>query len=463
MIQATHTSSPPRTTSDFPEMIQIIFWNSLGFMFYNFLLPYVTAVHFQISGTAVGFIIAAQPFGRLFVTPLVGYLTDHYSKKRLVMIGSWGRTISYMTMYISICVYSIVGFGIGVILQGILVAFFWPPLNTLIAEKSSKFYRSTAFGKRWGVVGWGSLTGAALSLIIFNLGQYYTPANYWIIYSSMIIFAAVNIIAGFRFNRRVNEDNTFYHEFPDIEESQLAMRENNIKLNGDTPLEHLKHQKKTTTLVPLMGFVGGFILLLLAHLVSHLNDEISRPFFQIYLLSDIRLSEFITMLILYVTNNTALLLSPIIGRFCDQIKPHIGLAIICTCGAFVTFLFTFVQTPFLFFMILLFDAIFTRSGTLIIQNVFSRISIRQRGSIFGWMDWIALIGNILGPLGGGLAWDYLGHKFPFYFSIGIELSLILFYIAALYRLRPYLTEKTHEDKPSYPAIKEKIEKETKKE
>ncbi len=118
LIPLKQSQNHLHTTKDFRQMIRIIFWNSFGFMFYGFMIPYVSSEYFTVNASIIGILIAAQPFGRLLITPLVGYLTDKISKKLLVMIGSFGRTISYTIFYFSIIFRSVVGFGVGIFVQG---------------------------------------------------------------------------------------------------------------------------------------------------------------------------------------------------------------------------------------------------------------------------------------------------------------------------------------------------------
>ena len=116
-------------------MIQIVFWNSVGFLFFGFIVSYIPIQLFGASGTDMGLIISLQAFGRLFSTPLIGYLTDRISKKKLILVGSLGRCVSYTMYYISIVLQSLHLFGAGIFTQGVLVGFFWPPFNSLIAQK----------------------------------------------------------------------------------------------------------------------------------------------------------------------------------------------------------------------------------------------------------------------------------------------------------------------------------------
>jgi MFS family permease len=128
-------------------MIRITFWNGLGFIFFSFIKSYVVIYFFGGSGVDLGIIMALQPLARLFSMPIIAYLTDHTSKKRLVQIGSLGRTLAYFLYWLSLVVRNIYMFGTGVFLQGLLVGFFWPHLYSLISDKSYKSNRTEALAK----------------------------------------------------------------------------------------------------------------------------------------------------------------------------------------------------------------------------------------------------------------------------------------------------------------------------
>ena len=118
-------------------MIRITFWNGLGFIFFTFIKTYVVIYFFGGSGIDLGIIMALQPLARLFSMPLIAYLTDRTSKKRLVLIGSIGRTFAYILYWLSLVVNNLFMFGAGTFIQGLLVGFFWPPFFSLISEKNS--------------------------------------------------------------------------------------------------------------------------------------------------------------------------------------------------------------------------------------------------------------------------------------------------------------------------------------
>jgi MFS family permease len=178
-----------KITPDFIPMIRIVFWNSMGFFFFWFLIPYVSKQVIGIRADELGIAFAFQTFGGLISAPLVTFLTDRVSKKLLVLVGSFGRGAAYLVMYIGIILISLPIFITGLFTLGFFVGFFWSPLYALMSEKSHKSYRSSAFGKQGGMLGWGNLVGSVLSFIIFGLANLFVESNLFIVYSPLELFS----------------------------------------------------------------------------------------------------------------------------------------------------------------------------------------------------------------------------------------------------------------------------------
>ena len=424
----------PKITPDFVPMIRIVFWNSLGFFFFTFLIPYVTAQLLEASGTEMGLTFASQTLGGLISTPIVGYLTDKVSKKLLVLIGSFGRAACYILMYLGIILSSLIIFAIGLFILGFFVGFFWSPLNALISEKSHKTFRSSAFGKQAGMLGKGNLVGSIVSFLIFWVAIVYIPSNLFIVYSPLILFTISNIYAGIVFHKNVDENLTYDNHF---NQTNLSIKE----VIDHTPI-NLEQDKNRHSLELSLGFLLGFIILVTAFMTSSANQTIAPPFFQVYLINELNVTDpVIVMFIYFPSQIISLLLAPRMGRIADRIKPQIAIAFISGFGALVTWLIVNSVSGIMFGIILTFDVTLAWASSLVLQNVLSRISKGHRGKVFGVTQWMSFLGAILGPIIGGLAWDHLGTQAPFVISIFIELSLIPLYITAIKILKPYMAEK----------------------
>ena len=78
-------------TPDFDKMIEIVFWNSMGFFFYGFLMAYVSMQILHTTGVQLGITFSAQIVGGVISGPIAGVLTDKIAKKKLVLAGSYGK------------------------------------------------------------------------------------------------------------------------------------------------------------------------------------------------------------------------------------------------------------------------------------------------------------------------------------------------------------------------------------
>jgi MFS family permease len=133
---------PARFTNDFHSMVRLIIWNSFGFFFLDFLIPFVASTEIDASGTDMGIIFSIRIIGYLVIAPFAGILADKISNKFLIFIGSCGRGIAYFLLYGSIVFSSLLVMTIGNFLLGFMAGFYWIPLDVLISQKSAKAHRS---------------------------------------------------------------------------------------------------------------------------------------------------------------------------------------------------------------------------------------------------------------------------------------------------------------------------------
>ncbi|MFX1572726.1 MAG: MFS transporter [Promethearchaeota archaeon] len=438
------------TTPDFNSMIRITFWNGLGFIFFMFLKSYVVIYYFGGTGVTLGIIMALQPFARLLSMPLIGYLTDHTSKKRLVLIGSMGRTLSYTLYWISLVIQNLFLFGVGTFCQGLLVAFFWPPFYALISEKSFKGsrtqYLATGRGK---MIGYGFLMGAFISIPIFALVNIYIPENIPLMYSPLLIFAAINLIAGHRFYKKVDENLTFDNYYTSVADSNLDI--NNIEEKRENNEKNNKNLNKV--------FYFGFSLLILVILVVSVTETIYSPFISAYLIENLlpgfseKIIPIIVMIVYFPAQVISQLIAPILGKVFDRISPPLSIICIIIFKALMIWLLIWAFSPYDFAIVLIFLYIAVEANLYLIQAIMSRISIKHRGKIFGLNMWIDRLGRVIGPLIGGILWDTLGYDVPFIISIYIGLCLIPIFIFAVRTLSPYMVEQVDIDKLGIMKIK----------
>ncbi len=429
-------------TPDFEIMLRVVFWNSLGFFFFMYIIPQVTYSIIGAGEIALGYVYSAQILGALLSSPLAGWLTDKLrNKKILVMVGSFGRGISYIVLYFATIFRDIYTFIAGAFILGFTVALFWPPFDALVSQKSYKTKRSYAFGRRFGLMGFGNLVGSIISITIFALVSEFAPGILMLQYSPLIIFFAANIYAGVRFYRKVDESSTI----DDIMKNGFVSNPEIIALKNVVPTD----DKEISTGKLSKALITAFIVFGITVLFSAVNQTIADPFTQIYVKVDIIPGDILlslmdedvyVMLIYFPGPVLGMLLSPALGRLCDKIRATIGMPIIAVLGAIFTLILINLTSGWSFGVLLLIDMTFALSGNLIFQNFLSRISKKHRGKIFGMLSWTSRIGAIIGPIIGGYAFSR-NHKLPFIISIFAELALIIPFIISIKLLQPHLVEK----------------------
>ncbi|MHA1240028.1 MAG: MFS transporter [Promethearchaeota archaeon] len=434
-------------TPDFNSMIRITFWSGLGFIFFTFIKSYVVIYFFGGSGLDLGIIMAMQPLARLFSMPLIAYLTDHSSKKRLILIGSAGRTIAYFFYWFSLVVHNLYLFGAGTFIQGLLVGFFWPPFYSLISEKSFKGSRTQALATGRGkMIGYGFVIGAFISIPIFAFFNFFFPENVPLVYSPLLIFAIINLIAGHRFYLKVDETLTF-------EKYLTSLDDHNFNLPVLNEIESTDAgTKEADEIKPNMFFNVGFIFLILTILVTSISGTIYSPFVSAYLIENLLVgfSETIIPIVVMIVYFPAQVLSQLlvskVGKLLDRISPTKSIIFINLFKSLLIWLLVFTFTPYDFATILIFLYLVSESNTYFIQAIMSRISVKHRGKMFGLNMWIDQLGRVIGPLIGGILWDSLAYSAPFIVSIFIVLALIPIFIFAIKKLSFFMVEQVERDK-----------------
>jgi len=410
-----------RFTPDFNQMLNIVILNSLGFFFIGFLIPIIARYNMIASATQISLIVSFQVLGRAISGTITGVLTDRTtSRKNLVLIGSIGRGTSYFIIYTAIILNSLLLLGIGTSILGFMAGVFWVPFNTLIAEKSNKDNRSEAYGKRNSANAIGQMIGGVIGFLLLMILEYFT-VNPFLLYASIPIFGIANFYAGFKFNQEVDESIKFTN--PSDHPSNPQNDENNTE--------------KPKYVSPI---IFGSIFLMLVLLLSNINGSIAKPFLNIYVIETIESDIKLVTWAYLPAGVVATLLAPKLGKIVDKLRPAIGITITSTLGALVTWLLINSANIWVFSFLLLIDLTIMIGSGFIFQNLLSRISLKNRGKIIGSGEFFQFLGSFIGPILGGIVWDFIDPTFPFIISIFVELSLIPLYLVVVYYLIPHLAE-----------------------
>jgi len=412
-------------TPDFNSVIFIVIWNSLGFFFIEFIMAYLIKQVLGYPATNLGLFFIFITLGGLISSSFIGYLTDRFSKRILVMIGSFGRGLSYFGLYISIIFQSLIGMYVSAFLLGLGANIFWNPLDTIISEKSSKYHRSSAFGKRRLALGIGMVLGTIIGFTIFSLANAFTPLNNFMIYSAIPIYGIANFYAGIQFSRKVDETKKFQYPI-DINTLNSSLKQEDVTI-------------KPSKIPSMRIYLIGIILLFSGLFLSAINVGFYRPFIQPYVLEHINSNAGLVAWFYLPTSIVGSLIAPKLGTIADRVNPYLAVSVASLFGGIVTWLIINSSNLWIFSILLVIDQTIMLTTGFVMVNVLSRVSIKHRGKIFGLITFFESIGMIIGPFLGGIVYD-INAQTPFIISIIVEWTLISFFILGIRILNPYLVE-----------------------
>jgi MFS family permease len=433
----------PEFTTDFNHVLSIVKWNCLGFLFIDFLIPFVVSAEIQANMLSLGIVVAFGTAGHVLGSPLSGYLADRVSKRKLVMVGAWGRGTAYFMMYLAIALQGFLGAGgtlaglmFSEFVLGLMVSFFWVPINAIIADKSAKQCRSLAFGKRQYYKGIGIVIGTTIGIGIFAASNILIPDSFplksFFPHASLIIFGLANILAGISFYRNVDDGLVHESKYEDDKVATLATQE-------------AQHRDAAYLKRASASLVVGFLFLMIAVFATQLNESITKPFLRVYVLENIEPNPNLAVIGFVPGTLVSLFLAPKLGEMADRINPAKGIAVICTLGGLATWLLINASNLWLFIPVHTLDATLALTTGLIIDNVLSRVSKVHRGKMFGMKALAGNLGEMSAPLIGGFLYDTVNAQAPFIFSIFVEWSLIGLYAVVLFIIKRQLAESF--DKP----------------
>lgn len=421
-------------TDDFQAMIRIVIWNSLGFFFIEFIMIYFANQVLGATGTQLGLFYSLLTIGSMISAFVVGSLTDHYSRRNLVLVGSFGRGISYFGLYFSIIYSSLFGMYISGFALGFGAGFFWVPFDSLVSDKSSKHHRSSAFAQRRFAMGIGMLGGAVLGLLTFGIANVFTPSNPFMIYISIPFFGIGNFYAGIKFALNVDEEKKFKYK-RDIQEEKDHSLEGKFIEDEDVSNLPEKTPKR---------FLLGLGLLFMALFFSSINGGIAKPFIQPYILENIENNPSLVAWIFLPTSLVGTLIAPKLGNLADKVNIYFAISFASIMGSIITFFVIISTDLWIFAILLIIDNTVMMFTSFALINFLSRVSVKHRGKIFGSLTTLQNLGFAIGPIIGGYFWDTVAQTAPFVISIIVELILVPFFIFGIAVIRPYIAEKIEE-------------------
>lgn len=310
-------------------------------------------------------------FGATFITafimsPIWGSIADKYGYKPIMIINCFGIALSIFLMG---HVHNVVQFFILRVFMGIVTGFI-PTSMAFISKQTPK----KIAGKTLGTLQIGSVGGSLFGPIIGGTLADAVGFNYTFIFTSIAItIAGIIIIFG-------------------IHEPEISRKEKSILYSRKNILWAIFHHPLTLNIMLVTSLIqiGNFsIQPLLSLYVSHLTTSE-----QVALLSGI-------------TFSAAGVGNILIGRFFGRLADSIGYEKVLTLLLFISVLFilpqAFVTSLWQLIALRFLFGIFSGGLTPVITALIRREApIEVQGEIMGYNQSFRFLGNIIGPVLGGL-------------------------------------------------------------
>src|SRR5699024_6486045 len=362
----------------------------IAFLGIGLVIPVLPSVmnELHLSGSMVGYLVAAFAMTQLLVSPIAGKWVDTVGRKKMIIIGLFLFSMSELLF----------GLGQGVnmlfasrLLGGVSAAFIMPAVTAFIADITTTEARSKGLGYMSAAINTGFIIGPGIGGFLAEFG------------TRVPFFVA----AGFAFLAAI-------FSFLALEEPER-----------NHPQEYIKEK------------ISGF---------KRLFNPLYFPAFIIILISSFGLAAFDSIFSLFVDHKYAFTPKDIaivitgggiVGAVAqvllfDKLTKLFGeIKLIAYCFMFAT-VFVFLITVVDYYYAILFVTIFIFVGFDLMRpavtSYLSKAAHNEQGYVSGMNSMFTSFGNILGPIIGGWLFD-INLDYPFYFSaifllIGIAISLL---------------------------------------
>ena len=319
----------------------------------------------------MGLLFALPTIGFLLSSTFTGFLTDHYSKRYLLILGSLGRGIAYILLYIAIVFLNLSLIFLSNFVLGFFTGVFMIPYNSLLADKTKKENRSQAFGIRSASQGKGTFIGSVIGFIILLNFNSSRP----VMFSAILLFSLANFYASLKYLTNVS-DSVFYTK--EISSSEQGNGPHFLNFN--------------------LNFLAGVLILCLITILFAMQEGIIQSFIIPFFLRNLSANETLATYIYIPVGLVSILLGAQIGKKMDNVNAFIGITFCTILNAIITFLVIQTSDISLFSFLLTLIEILTIAISLLLVNMFSRMSTVHRGKFIGFKSLYTNVGEILGIL-----------------------------------------------------------------
>ncbi|MEN6316566.1 MAG: MFS transporter [Clostridiaceae bacterium] len=371
-----------------------IYYVSFSFSIISFLLP-VYSKRIGANAFEIGILFSVFSFVTLLLRPIIGWAIDKFGRRKFFVLS---LLFYAFAMLLFSTATSIKWLYLARTLQGIGSSILWTTAYTLASDLSSEKDKGKIMGMINEISSRGSFIGAIIGFIA--LGMMTLMTGWKVIFSGYAVLAAIAAIIAWK-------------RVPDIK-STKEVTDRKVLLNSD------------------------FVKIVFIILISSIGSSMLNPMLMIYLQD--KFTTDISMLAI-ASIPAAIIISILpskTGRFSDKVGRILPLEIgYLICGISSILIINATNL----YMLVAFWAIEAIGIALLLpaeQAIISDITGKNlAGTGYGIYMFASGIGNVAGPILGGVLYENYLHEMPFYIC-GILLVVSSFLTLILFRKNKFL-------------------------
>ncbi|MBA4250296.1 MAG: tetracycline resistance MFS efflux pump [Chlorobiaceae bacterium] len=382
----------------------VVFIDLLGFGLLIPILPTFASRELKVDETAVGIALALYSFFQFIFNPLLGALSDRIGRRKIILVTLLLNAIGYIIFaytntYFLLLLSRVVG-GIGGSSIGVAQAY--------IADVTTKEDRSKGMGLIGVAFGLGFVFGPVLGGILSGFG-------YEVVGLVSAAFSLLACIFSYFFlPESLKEENRSQ------EKRKLFFSFSTVKI---------VFKNSSVAIVILLFFIITFS-------VANIYGTFPLLGYQAYGFSDLQIGYLFGI----IGIAGAIVQGGLVGRLSKKFQDRI----LITFGAFFVMIGLGLLPYGGNFLGLAIIGIVLSLGTGILQptilSLLSKVTKEnEQGMVLGINQSFAAFARMLGPLWGGISFEYLGYEIPF--LTGAFFTLIIFLFGIFY-LAKYVPEST---------------------